>query len=77
MLSELSFHSLSDDRNFISNTIESMLNPCPLIFVDIGARGGMHDVVFNIARYTFVLAFEPDKILVFESPIDAAEYYRP
>ena len=32
----------------------------PLGFVDVGARGGVHDVVGRLAGVTSVLAFEPD-----------------
>ena len=62
MLSENPINFLSDDNNFNSTSIASILKECPLGFVDIGARGGAHDVVFDIARYTSVLAFEPDQI---------------
>ncbi|OGT60069.1 MAG: hypothetical protein A3E85_02640 [Gammaproteobacteria bacterium RIFCSPHIGHO2_12_FULL_45_12] len=33
----------------------------PLGFIDIGARGGAHDLVEPIAKYTAVLGFEPDQ----------------
>lgn len=33
----------------------------PLGFIDIGARGGVHDLVEPFAKRTSVLAFEPDK----------------
>ena len=61
MLSKLPLNSLSDDKDFNSTSIAGILKQCPLGFVDIGARGGAHDVVFDIARYTSVLAFEPDQ----------------
>lgn len=32
----------------------------PLGFIDIGARGGMHELVYPIAKSTAVLGFEPD-----------------
>lgn len=33
----------------------------PLGFIDIGARGGAHDIVEPIAKHTAVLGFEPDE----------------
>jgi FkbM family methyltransferase len=55
-------------RNFISNNDEfknslpgQLFSSNPLGFIDVGARGGVHDLVDPIANITAVLGFEPDK----------------
>lgn len=53
-------NSLVNNPDFSSTSVGEMLIHCPLGFVDIGARGGAHDIVFDVARNTSVLAFEPD-----------------
>ncbi len=53
--------------SFINNEYYSHLKPFkniaanPLKFIDIGARGGTHDIVLPLARNVDVLGFEPDK----------------
>lgn len=58
----------SNERNRISaaeafkgTALHSEFANAPFGFVDIGARGGAHDVVFPIADITSVVGFEPDK----------------
>ena len=52
---------------FINNENYSNLRPFkniktdPLKFIDIGARGGTHEIVLPIAKNVDVLGFEPDK----------------
>jgi FkbM family methyltransferase len=53
-------NSLSDHSDFTSTTVAEELRAKPLGYIDIGARGGTHDIVHPVARLTSVLAFEPD-----------------
>ena len=53
-------NSLSDHGDFASTSVANALSKQPLGYIDIGARGGTHDMVYAVARQTAVLAFEPD-----------------
>lgn len=55
ILNEISNHEL-----FKISGLKDYFNENPLKFIDIGARGGAHSVVYPIANITSVLAFEPD-----------------
>lgn len=50
---------LVDDRDFASSAPGQALRAAPLGFVDVGARGGVHELVEPVARCTAVLGFEP------------------
>lgn len=51
---------LADCAYFIESQVGKSLLSKPLGFIDIGARGGAHDLVEPIAKLTAVLGFEPD-----------------
>src|SRR5258706_1472120 len=51
----------ANSRKFQSTSVAAALSQQPLGFVDIGARGGVHDLVSPIAGLTAVLGFEPDE----------------
>lgn len=51
---------LSDHPLFRDSAVGKALQAMPLGFIDIGARGGAHDIVEPIAKQTAVLGFEPD-----------------
>jgi FkbM family methyltransferase len=53
-------NEIADDRLFMDSSLGKELARRPLGFVDIGARGGVHDLVAPIAAMTAVLGFEPD-----------------
>jgi FkbM family methyltransferase len=59
-LSNPTVNSLSDHPVFSRTASGRVLAKEPLRFVDVGARGGAHDVVLPLARHIAVLAFEPD-----------------
>lgn len=54
-------------NNFVNDPLFRSLAPAktleqkPLGFIDIGARGGVHDLMAPIAALTAVLGFEPDE----------------
>jgi FkbM family methyltransferase len=50
------FNTLLDDPLFPA----AALHACPLGFIDVGARGGVHPVVAPLAGVTAVMGFEPD-----------------
>ena len=50
---------ISDNKNF--EFINSFFKKDPLVFVDIGARGGAHSIIDSFSKLTNVIAFEPDK----------------
>jgi len=50
---------LVDDADFAASAAGEALRATPLGFVDVGARGGVHELVDPIARHTAVLGFEP------------------
>jgi FkbM family methyltransferase len=52
---------LANHSKFKGSRVESTLSREPFGFVDIGARGGVHEIVEPVARLTKVLCFEPDK----------------
>lgn len=54
-------NSISQHPDFSGSTIAKTLADKPLGFIDIGARGGTHDMVDPVAQQTAVLGFEPDK----------------
>ena len=47
--------------DFASSSVAATLRDAPLGFVDVGARGGVHEVVEPLAGLTAVLGFEPDR----------------
>jgi FkbM family methyltransferase len=47
--------------DFAACAAGAALRLCPLGFVDVGARGGVHDLVEPLARHVAVLGFEPDQ----------------
>lgn len=51
---------LFDNPSFARSVAGRLLREKPLGFVDIGARGGAHPMVEDLARGTAVLGFEPD-----------------
>jgi FkbM family methyltransferase len=53
-------NAIADDPLFADTDIGRALAAQPLGFVDIGARGGVHDLVAPLARSVAVLGFEPD-----------------
>lgn len=54
------FDVLTENEYFKNTAVSKSLNEMPLGFIDIGARGGAHDIVEPIAKQTAVLGFEPD-----------------
>lgn len=52
---------LADDRCFQGILPGLLLKQAPLGFIDVGARGGVHDLLAPIAAVTAVLGFEPDE----------------
>ncbi|AZL15684.1 FkbM family methyltransferase [Rickettsiales endosymbiont of Stachyamoeba lipophora] len=52
---------LADNQLFIQSQVGQELLKTPLGFIDIGARGGAHDIMEPIAKITSVLGFEPDQ----------------
>lgn len=60
MFRQLELDSLANHPDFATSRVATSLAAQPLGYVDIGARGGVHDTVFGIARHTAVLGFEPD-----------------
>lgn len=61
MLRELGLNELSDDADFAQSLPGKSLAEQPLGFVDVGARGGTHDLIRPIAKNTAVMGFEPDR----------------
>lgn len=55
-------HNKIGNNHFFKQTAagKSLLK-APLGFIDIGARGGTHEIVHAIAEYTSVICFEADK----------------
>lgn len=51
------FFSSSD---FLQSAPGKSLTEKPLSFIDVGARGGAHDIVFPLSKLTSVIGFEPD-----------------
>lgn len=53
-------NAISDEPLFRNSAPGRGLAAQPLGFIDVGARGGVHDLVSPIASMTAVLGFEPD-----------------
>lgn len=54
-------NQIANHELFKSSSLYEVFHKKPLSFVDIGARGGAHEVVEAFAELTSVVAFEPDK----------------
>lgn len=54
-------NSLLDDALFSATEAAAELRRRPLGFVDVGARGGVHELVEPLAGAVAVLGFEPDR----------------
>tara|TARA_R110002126_G_scaffold35040_6_gene108145 strand:+ start:10506 stop:11561 length:1056 start_codon:yes stop_codon:yes gene_type:complete len=52
--------ALTDSLEFRSSALHGLFEAAPLGFVDIGARGGVHEIVEPFAAHTGVVGFEPD-----------------
>jgi len=50
---------IANNKNF--EFITNFFKKDPLVFVDIGARGGAHEIINSFSKLTNVIAFEPDK----------------
>lgn len=61
MFKTLERDALTQHPDFADSAPGKMLAQTPLGFIDIGARGGAHDMVEPLAKRTAVLGFEPDK----------------
>ncbi|HEX4046059.1 MAG TPA: FkbM family methyltransferase [Gammaproteobacteria bacterium] len=61
LLMPISLNSLADHPLFIDSAVGKSLRMTPLGFIDVGARGGAHDIVDPLAKLTAVLGFEPDQ----------------
>lgn len=61
MLYPNELNQLSNNELFMQCNAGKALEKQPLGFIDIGARGGAHDIVEPIAKNTAVLGFEPDE----------------
>lgn len=61
MFRQLARDALTYNTDFAASAAGKTLAASPLGFIDIGARGGAHDMVEPLARQTAVLGFEPDK----------------
>lgn len=61
MLNPNELNQLSNNALFTQCNAGKSLQMQPLGFIDIGARGGAHDLVEPIAKNTAVLGFEPDE----------------
>ncbi len=53
--------SLANNPLFLASKAGQALQKNPLGFIDVGARGGAHDIIDPIAKLTAVLGFEPDR----------------
>jgi FkbM family methyltransferase len=53
-------NAFADDPLFAETDVGRSLAAKPLGFIDVGARGGVHDLVAPLARSVAVLGFEPD-----------------
>ncbi|HEV8014398.1 MAG TPA: FkbM family methyltransferase [Stellaceae bacterium] len=54
-------NSVANHAQFKGSSVDQTLSLEPFGFVDIGARGGVHEIVEPVARLTKVLCFEPDE----------------
>jgi len=57
----MTINTISNNEFFQRTSVWQELRQRPLGFIDIGARGNVHEVVEPIASLTAVLGFEPDK----------------
>lgn len=76
MIYLLGANSLSENKYFSESQPGKSFANQPLGFIDIGARGGAHDLVEPMAKDTAVLGFEPDEeecIRLMKNP----EVYKP
>lgn len=60
MFRTLARDQLAQHPDFAATSVHAALRQAPLGFIDIGARGGAHDMVEPLAALTGVLGFEPD-----------------
>jgi FkbM family methyltransferase len=58
----MQLNELLNDPGFVGSLPHRTLIEKPLGFIDIGARGGIHDMVLPLAAATAVLGFEPDPV---------------
>ncbi|MGK0238672.1 MAG: FkbM family methyltransferase [Candidatus Pelagisphaera sp.] len=58
---QLPTNQLSKNTNFKESDLFRSFQQSPLGFIDVGARGGIHDLVVPIADIVSVVGFEPDK----------------
>lgn len=56
----MNLNRLLNDPDFAASAPAATLRDAPLGFLDVGARGGVHEIVEPIAGVTAVLGFEPD-----------------
>jgi len=61
ILGRYPLNTIADDPLFADSDVGCSLAAEPLGFIDVGARGGVHDIVAPLARSVAVLGFEPDK----------------
>jgi len=52
---------VADHPRFRASALPRMLTVAPFCFVDVGARGGVHELASPVARHTASIAFEPDE----------------
>jgi FkbM family methyltransferase len=52
--------NIFDNPRFIESGLRDYFDANPLSFLDIGARGGVHDIVEPISKITSVIGFEPN-----------------
>jgi FkbM family methyltransferase len=69
----VSIDAILHDLDFRRSAPHETLRKCPLGFVDVGARGGVHEVVAPLAGVTAVLGFEPDRAEALRLGAQAAE----
>lgn len=53
-------NSVSSHSSLVGGSLEREFTTTPLHFIDIGARGGVHDLVVPVAEWVSVLGFEAD-----------------
>jgi FkbM family methyltransferase len=53
-------NAIAENLSFCQSVLLNEFKQSPFGFIDVGARGGVHDIVEPFAKYTSVLAFEPD-----------------
>ena len=52
-------NSISNNPFFKKSSLHKIFELNPLVFCDVGARGGIHDLVLPLASHTSVVGFEP------------------